>query len=305
MKVAITGATGLVGTALCDSLHEDGIEILALTRGGRSLPSYLQPVQWNPSGGEIDAGPLEGTDVVVHLAGESIANRWTRPHKERIRSSRVDGTRHLVNGLRQLDVPPSLLISASAIGFYGDRGDEELDESSRPGTGFLPEVCQAWESEVARASDIGIRPVSLRIGVVLSSRGGALGQMLLPFKMGMGGPLGSGKQWLSWIHIEDVVGITRFIMDQPEASGTFNTTAPEPVRQADFARSLGQALGRPAFLPAPSFALKLALGEMSQLLLEGQKVHPQRLMNMGYKFKQPALAPALKHLIQKKPASTP
>lgn len=298
MKVAITGATGLVGTALCNSLHEDGIEILAVTRGGRSVPSYLRPVQWRPSSGELDAGPLEETDVVVHLAGESIANRWTRSHKERIRSSRVDGTRHLVNGLRRLDKPPSLLISASAIGFYGDRGDEELDESSPPGTGFLPDVCQAWESEVARAAEIGIRAVSLRIGVVLSTCGGALGQMLLPFKMGMGGPLGSGKQWLSWIHIEDVVGISRFLMDQPEARGATNTTAPEPVRQVDFAKSLGQALGRPAFLPAPSFALKLALGEMSQLLLEGQKVLPRQLMNMGYEFKHPALLPALRHLIK-------
>jgi uncharacterized protein (TIGR01777 family) len=300
MKVAVSGATGLVGGALCESFRENDVEILAITRGGRSLPSYIKPVPWSPSNGDLDADLLEGTDVVVHLAGESIANRWTRSHKERIRSSRVEGTRHLVNGLRRLDKPPSLLISASAVGFYGNRGDEELDESSPPGSGFLPEVCQAWESEAARASDTGIRAVSLRIGVVLSSRGGALGQMLLPFKMGMGGPLGSGKQWLSWIHIEDVVGAIRFLMDQPESAGAFNATAPEPVRQADFAKALGKALHRPAFLPAPAHVLRLVLGEMSQLLLEGQKVHPQRLVNMGYKFKHPTLLPALKHVISEK-----
>jgi uncharacterized protein (TIGR01777 family) len=262
------------------------------------VPSGTKPVYWSPENGDFDAKPLEGIDAVVHLAGESIASRWSAAQKERLYSSRVEGTRLLVNGLSSLRRRPSVLVSASAIGFYGNRGEEELDEESPAGTGFLPELCQAWEAEVAQATELGVRTVSLRTGVVLSSKGGALIKMLLPFKLGLGGPLGSGKQWMSWIHIDDMVAIHRLTIDGSSWSGRVNATAPAPVRQREFAKALGRALGRPAAIPAPSFAVKLALGEMGQrLLLEGQKVLPRRLQDSGYRFLHPELAGALSDLL--------
>ena len=264
----------------------------------RNLSSPLTVVPWDPERGELDTSALEGIDAVVHLAGETIAKRWTRAKKERIRASRVEGTRLLVDGLKSLSKPPSVLIGSSAIGFYGNRGDEDLDEASGPGSGYLHEVCQAWEAATARASKLGMRVVNLRTGIVLSTKGGALGEMLLPFKLGLGGPIGSGTQWMSWIHIDDVVGGYHFALHQAEMSGVVNLTAPNPARNAEFTKTLGRALGRPAFLPAPGLALKLVFGEMAQdLLLDGQKVLPRRLESAGYKFQHPDLDEALADVI--------
>lgn len=297
MRIAVTGATGLIGSALSERLHKEGNEVLVVTRR-RNLSSPFTVVPWNPERGELDTSALEGIDAVVHLAGETIAERWTRAKKERIRTSRVEGTRFLVDGLKSLSKPPSVLVGSSAVGFYGSRGDEDLDEASGPGTGYLPEVCQAWEAATARASELGMRVVNLRTGIVLSTKGGALAKMLLPFKLGLGGPLGSGKQWMSWAHIDDVVGGYHFALHQAELSGVVNLTAPMPARNAEFTKALGRALGRPAFLPAPGFALKLVFGEMAQdLLLEGQKVLPRRLESAGYKFQHPDLDEALADVI--------
>jgi uncharacterized protein (TIGR01777 family) len=301
MRVAITGATGLIGTALSTSLSKNGHEIQAITRRRNLLPAHLNPVLWDPASGVFDPRPLEGADAWIHLAGETIAGWWTAAHKDRIRRSRVEGAHLLVDGLEKLDSPPTVFVSSSAIGFYGDRGDEELDEDSFPGAGFLPELCRSWEAEVARASGMGIRTVSLRTGLVLSSRGGALAPMLIPFKLALGGPVGSGRQWISWIHIDDLVGLYRFVMEEKDARGPLNATSPEPVRQSDFAKSLGRALRRPAFLPAPGFAIKMFLGEMGQtLLLEGQKVRPQRAQKLGYSFKFPELQKALHDILENK-----
>lgn len=297
MKIAVTGATGLIGSALSERLHQQGHEILAITRQ-KNLPSPFTTVYWNPERQELDASVLEGIDGVVHLAGETIAERWSAKKKELIRSSRVEGTKLLVKGLKSLSKRPPVLVNSSAIGFYGSRGDEELDEQSAPGTGFLAEVCQAWEAESVRAEELGMRVVTLRTGIVLSIKGGALAKMLFPFKLGLGGPIGSGTQWMSWVHIDDVVGGFHFALHQPEFSGVANLTAPQPARNAEFTKALGQALSRPAFLPAPGFALKLVFGEMAQdLLLEGQKVLPRRLEQAGYKFQYPGLDEAIQDVI--------
>jgi len=296
MKIAVTGATGLIGAALCERLRQEGNDVLVITRRENSSSPFT--VHWNPERGELDTRSLEGVDAVVHLAGETIAERWTPEKKERIRTSRVAGTRFLVDGLKRLSKRPSVLIGSSAVGFYGNRGDEELDEGSPPGTGFLPEICQAWEAEVARASELGMRAVRLRTGIVLSTKGGALAKMLLPFKLGLGGPVGSGSQWMSWIHIDDVVGGYHFALHHSDLSGAANLTAPQPVRNADFTRALGRALRRPAFLPAPGFALKLIFGEMAQdLLLDGQKVLPRRLESAGYKFQHTGIDDALADVV--------
>jgi len=293
MKIAVTGATGLIGAALGERLRQEGNDVLVISRR-KNLSSPFPVVHWNPERGELDTRSLEGVDAVVHLAGETIAERWTPEKKERIRTSRVAGTRFLVDGLKRLSKRPSVLIGSSAVGFYGNRGDEELDEGSPPGTGFLPEICQAWEAEVARASELGMRAVRLRTGIVLSTKGGALAKMLLPFKLGLGGPVGSGSQWMSWIHIDDVVGGYHFALHHSDLSGAANLTAPQPVRNADFTRALGRALGRPAFLPAPGFALKLIFGEMAQdLLLDGQRVLPRRLESAGYQFQHTGVDDAL------------
>ncbi len=297
MKIAVTGATGLIGTALSERLHKQGNEILAITRR-QSLSAPYTIVHWDVERKELDASALEGVDGVVHLAGETIAERWSAKKKALIRSSRVEGTKLLVEGLKSLSKRPPVLVSSSAVGFYGGRGDEELDEQSAPGTGFLTEVCQAWETESVRAEELGMRVVRLRTGIVLSTKGGALAQMLFPFKLGLGGPIGNGTQWMSWVHIDDVVSGFHFALHQSEFSGVANLTAPQPARNAEFAKALGQALSRPAFLPAPGFALKLVFGEMAQdLLLDGQKVLPRRLEQAGYKFQHPGLAQALQDVI--------
>ena len=297
MKIAVTGATGLIGTALSERLHKQGNEIIAISRR-KNLSSSYSVVHWNVERGELDTSALEGIDAVVHLAGETIAERWSARKKALIRSSRVEGTKLLVEGLKSLSKKPSVLVSSSAIGFYGNRGDEELNESAAPGTGYLPEVCQDWEAEAARADKLGMRVVRMRGGIVLSTKGGALAKMLLPFKLGLGGPVGSGRQWMSWIHIDDVVGGYHFALHQPEFHGVANLNAPRPARNHEFTKALGRAVSRPALLPAPGFALKLVFGEMAQdLLLDGQRVLPRHLEQAGFKFQYPGLDEALRDII--------
>lgn len=298
MKVAISGATGLIGTALRESLAADGIQIVALSRKPSVPP--LETVHWDVENGRFDASPLEGVDAVVHLAGEPIAQRWNEARKKAIRESRVKSTRLLVEGLKSLTRKPKVLVSGSAIGFYGDRGDEVLEESSPPGSGFLAETCQAWEHAAMEAMGLGIRTAVLRTGIVLSTRGGALKTMLLPFRLGVGGPVGNGKQWMSWIHIDDIVGATRHILEKDELMAAVNGTAPSPATNAVFTKALGRALSRPAFLPAPAFGLRFAFGEMATILLEGQRVAPKKLLSTGYRFRFPELNGALQDVLARK-----
>jgi hypothetical protein len=298
MKVAVSGITGLIGSALRESLVADGASLLAISRKPALPP--LESITWDVENGRFDATALEGVDAVVHLAGEPIAQRWNERRKQAIRESRVKSTRLLVEGLKSLTRRPRVLVSGSAIGFYGDRGDELLDESAPAGTGFLPETCQAWERAAMEAMGLGIRTAVLRTGIVLSTRGGALKTMLTPFRLGAGGPVGSGKQWMSWIHIDDIVGAIRFLLEKDDLMGAVNGTAPEPATNADFTRALGKALSRPAFLPAPTFGLKIAFGEMASILLESQRVLPKKLQEARYRFRHPKLDAALSDLLSGK-----
>jgi uncharacterized protein (TIGR01777 family) len=291
--IAVTGSTGLVGGALCSRLAESGTNILRIVR--RPNVGSLQELYWDPQTGFITPERLNGTAAVVHLAGESIAaGRWTDDRKQRIRSSRVDGTRTLATALARLEQPPRVLVCASATGFYGDRGDELLDESSSPGTGFLADVCREWEAAAAPAAEAGIRVVHLRLGVVLSHRGGALQKMLLPFKLGAGGRIGTGRQYWSWIHLDDVVGALLHAIGHYELSGPVNAVGPQPVTNAEFTQVLGRVLRRPTIFPMPAFAARLALGEMAnELLLCSARVLPCKLQGSGYAFAYSDLETAL------------
>ena len=286
----------MVGGALSAMLKREGHQVTHLVRRPASGEGECP---WNPGAGTIDAGALEGLDAVVHLAGESIASgRWNAAQKARILNSRVQGTRLLSETLAALKNRPAVLVSASAIGYYGDRGAEEVDESSAPGTGFLAEVCQAWEAATQPAQAAGIRTVSPRIGVVLAREGGALPRMLLPFRLGLGGRLGSGTQYMSWISLEDLLGILRFALDSTALSGPVNAVAPNPVTNAEFTRVLARTLRRPALFTAPAFAIRLALGEMGQeLLLSGARVLPRKLPDAGYSFRHAELASALRSVL--------
>ncbi len=302
MKVAITGATGFIGKSLCPQLHADGKELVLFARDTRTAQSSFpgaRVIEWDAVAGPPPVGSLDGIDAVVHLLGEGIANgRWSSSRKRSIRESRVEGTRNLVQALRDSAQPPGLLVSSSAVGFYGSRGDEELDESSEPGGGFLGEVCQAWEAEARAADALGVRTVLLRTGIVLSPEGGALAKMLPPFRMFVGGALGSGKQWMSWVHMEDEVGLIRHLLNSESLQGPVNATAPAPVTNREFSKTLGRVLSRPAILPVPALALKLLMGEMAQeLLLDGQKVMPRRALADGYRFRFPELEGALRDLL--------
>lgn len=297
MRVVVTGGTGFVGRSLCAALLEHGHAVTVLTRtpsdARAALPSSVDVAPWDPEHG--NATLPEGTEAVVNLAGESIASgRWNAEQKRRIMESRVKGTEAIVNAIAAATPRPTVLINASAIGVYGSRGDEPLAEDATAGTGFLSEVVQAWEEAARKAEPLGVRLVMLRIGVILGRDGGALGQMALPFKLFAGGPVGSGRQWMSWIHLDDVVGMIVWALEDTAVSGPINTVAPEPLRNADFNRELGRALGRPSWLPAPAFALKLILGEMADtLLLNGQRVIPARALELGYVFKHPSARTAL------------
>jgi len=292
-KIAVSGATGLVGSDLIKSLKLAGHSTTVLSRRNEGVGSIL----WDPAKGVTPPEALEGIDAVVHLAGENIAgSRWTAAVKERIRSSRVDGTRNLVKSLALLKSPPKTLVCASAIGFYGHRGEERLNESSSVGSGYLADVCKAWEAEALAAEKFGIRVVRLRIGVVLSKKGGALAKMLLPFKLGVGGIIGSGKQYWSWIGLNDLVRIISFCVENEAVSGAVNAVSPHPMTNYDFTKAVGIVLHRPTIFPMPAFAAKLALGEMADdLLLSSIRVEPDKLQSLGFQFAQPDLIACLKH----------
>lgn len=288
----------MVGTHLIPTLKAKGHDIYRLMR---KTPRGADEIQWDALKGfsESEHGKLENFDAVIHLAGDSIASEnWSAEKKRQIRESRAVGTRVLVEALKRAQNPPKIFISASASGFYGDRRDEILTEESRKGTGFLPDVCDEWEIEARKAEEFGARVVSPRIGVVLSKDGGALDKMLMPFKLGVGGVVGSGKQWMPWIALDDLIGVIHFALENDELKGPINTVAPEMVTNEEFTKTLGKVLNRPTILPIPEFAIKLLFGEMGEtLLLQGQRMEPKRLQDAGFEFQFPNLESALKHAL--------
>jgi uncharacterized protein (TIGR01777 family) len=297
MDVAISGASGLIGTALSASLRADGHRVLRLARGG---VTGTDAIGWDPEAGRIDAPALEGIDAVVHLAGEGIAEkRWTDEQKQRIRESRVRGTAVLAGAIASRERKPKVFVSASAIGYYGNRGDEILTEAAAPGDDFLAEVCVAWEAETTPASEAGVRTVLMRNGIVLDAHGGALAQMLLPFKLGVGGRQGSGKQWMSWITLADEIGAIRHAIDHDSVRGAVNGVAPNPVTNAEFAATLGHVLHRPTVLPTPMLPLKLRYGGelVESLLLVSQRVEPAQLEATGYEFGAATLEAGLREVL--------
>jgi len=284
MNITVTGATGFIGRYLVQSLARDGHSVRALSRAA-----------WDVLAGEPPAESLAKADAVVHLAGSPVAQRWTSGAKKKIRASRVQGTHHLVTALSTLSGRPEALVCASAIGIYGDRGDEVLTEASPIATGFLADVCHEWEQEADLAEALGIRVVKLRFGIALGRKGGALEKMLPPFRAFVGGKVGTGSQWMSWIHIADIVGLIRHAIEHP-VSGVMNATAPNPVRNREFARELGAALHRPAIFPVPAMALRILLGEMASVLVASQRVLPKAAESTGYRFEFPDLDGALRDL---------
>jgi uncharacterized protein (TIGR01777 family) len=296
MKVTITGGTGFIGRPLVAALVKAGHTPQVLTRGGAAISPPLPSWAWDPLNGPPPEESLREADAVIHLAGEPVAQRWTEAAKRRIRDSRVIGTRHLVEGLAKLDRRPAVFISSSAVGYYGSRGDELLEETSAPGKGYLAEVCVEWEREARAAAALGMRVLTIRTGLVLGRNGGALEKMLTPFGLGLGGRLGSGEQWMPWIHLEDLTEMYIYGLMKP-VSGAWNGVSPSPVRNRDFTQALARALHRPAILPVPEFALGLALGEMSSVLLASQRVVPRAPEQAGFSYRWPELQPALDALI--------
>jgi len=297
MKIIMTGASGFIGSVLMPALQAEGHELIRMVR--RTSGGSGKEILWDPNCASNNIKGLEGSDAVIHLAGENIGNaRWTPEKKKRILQSRKRGTALLARSLASLKSPPKVLISASAIGYYGDRGEEILREDSAPGVGFLAEVCRAWEEATLPASDQGIRVVRLRTGIVLSTREGALSRMLLPFRLGLGGKFGSGRQYMSWICMDDLIEIFKFAL-QTSLRGPVNMVAPNPVTNLEFVQALGRVLSRPALLPLPGFALRVLLGEMADsLLLSSARVEPGQLAATGYRFKYPDLEGTLRHVLQ-------
>src|SRR5216684_1451384 len=303
MKILVTGSTGLVGTALAEALARDGHTVCRLVRPQSVVAAGTKKgfdVAWNPATGEL-GGAAVGADAVVNLAGASIAGgRWTTERKALLRTSRIDTTRALVNALAKLNARPSVLLSASAIGYYGNRGDEMLTEESKPGADFLAGLAQEWEAEALKAEALGIRVVLARFGIILAREGGALPKMMLPFKFGAGGKLGSGQQWMSWVTLEDVVGILRLAIENASLRGAVNVVSPQPLQNAEFTYVLAKAMHRPTLFPAPAFALRLALGEMADaLLLSSQRVLRRVLEKLGYRFLHADLTSALAAVLAK------
>jgi uncharacterized protein (TIGR01777 family) len=292
--IAITGASGLIGNALVPHLTQAGHRVLRLVR---RTPGPGE-IEWDPAAGRLDPAALTGVDVVIHLAGETISTRWTPDKKRRILESRRQGTTLIARTIAALNPLPLTLISASAVGIYGDRGSELLTEQSAPGTGFAPEVAQLWEASTDPAREAGIRVLNLRFGLVLSADGGVLGKMLPPFKLGLGGTLGHGDQWMSWVSLSDLLGAVNHVMATPDLAGPVNVTAPNPVTNREFTRTLGQVLHRPTPFPVPPFALRMVFGEMAdELLLGGTRVIPEKLVQSGYRFQYAELEPALRSVL--------
>jgi uncharacterized protein (TIGR01777 family) len=292
--VVITGATGFIGSALVAELKAGGITIRRLVRSERRRAA--EDVVWDPAAGRLDPRALDGVDAVIHLAGEPIAQRWTTAAKRRIRESRVRGTELLATTIASLARPPRVLVSGSAMGIYGDRGDEELDEASAAGLGFLAKVATEWEAAAEPAARAGVRVVRVRTGLVLGPRGGALAKLLLPFRMGVGGRIGSGRQWVSWIGLHDTVGAIMHALATDAIAGPVNVAAPAPVTNAELTETLARVLRRPAIVPIPAFALRLAFGEMAEAtLLASQRMRPRRLLECGYRFRHATLEPALRY----------
>jgi uncharacterized protein (TIGR01777 family) len=285
MRVALTGASGMIGSRLAAALRDRGEEVIALSRGGGEGTT-----RWDPSS---EPAPVGGADAVIHLAGENIAQRWSPAVGERIRSSRVDGTANLIKGIAAAAPRPTVLVCANAVGYYGNRGDELLNEESGPGEDWLAGVCVAWEQAALAARPLGLRVCVLRTGVVLDRAGGALGKMLPPFQAGLGGPVAGGRQYVSWIHADDLVTFYLSALDDARFEGTVNAVAPHAVRNADFAKALGHALHRPAIAPVPAFALKVLYGNMAQIVTDSQNVSPVRAQALGAQFTHPELEEAL------------
>jgi uncharacterized protein len=305
MRILISGSTGFLGTALVETLDRQGHTVVRLVRprtAQRSVAgTHAQAVPWDPVAGQFDAAGAEGAEALVHLAGASIAGgRWNASHKELLRTSRIDATRQLIGALAKLQRPPHVIVAASAIGYYGNRGDETLTEASAPGNDFLAGLCREWEEETARAAEFGARVVNLRFGIILAAHGGALPRMASAFKLGAGGRLGDGRQWMSWLTLPEVISMIQFALAQSGLAGPVNAVSPNPVRNEEFTGILAKTLHRPALFPAPAFALRLALGEMADaLLLASQKVMPSKLADSGYPFMQPVLASALAEIFRK------
>jgi uncharacterized protein (TIGR01777 family) len=297
MNVAITGSTGLIGAALATSLASSGHKVCRIVRTKPKPGSF--DIFWDPAAAYIDNTKLEGLDAVVHLAGETIAERWTPEKKRRIHQSRIRGTQIIAEAIRQLSKPPQVLVSASAIGWYGDRGEELLREDSSPGSGFLADVCRDWETSTEPATRVGVRVAHIRTGIVLSSKGGALATMLTPFRMGAGGKIGSGRQYMSWIALDDHVAAIQHVIQTVSLAGAVNLVAPNPVTNAQFTKTLGKVLSRPTIAPLPGFAVRLLFGQMGEeLLLFSQRVEPSRLKATGFAFRYPDLEPALRHAVK-------
>lgn len=293
-KILVSGSSGPIGAALLPSLIAHDWKVTRLVRGTASGPDEIA---WDPLQ-PLRPQTVSGFEGVVHLAGESIVGRWTEEKKRRIRESRVQGTRHLSEALAEAPLRPQVLITASAIGFYGDRGDETLREDSPAGSGFLPEVCREWEGAAQPAEEAGIRTAQVRFGLVLTPEGGALGKMLTPFRLGVGGNMGNGRQWWSWIHVHDLVSAIQRVLDT-NLAGAVNAVAPVPVRNSEFTRTLASVLSRPAIFPMPAFAVRLAFGQMGdELLLASQKVEPAKLLAGGFPFRYAELKEALKDLLK-------
>jgi uncharacterized protein (TIGR01777 family) len=295
-RLLISGASGLVGSAFLASLDAQKTQAVRLVRG---QTANADQISWNPRA-SLSPASVSGFDAVIHLAGESVFGRWTPKKRTRIIESRVLGTRHLATALAHGEVKPRVFICASAIGFYGNRGDELLNEETPSGQGFLAEVAREWEEASRIAAEAGIRTVNIRIGLVLSAKGGALASMLTPFKLGLGGRLGSGRQWFSWIHIDDIVGAIHHALQNESLAGPINLVAPNPARNAEFTKVLASVLHRPALLPVPEFALRLAFGTdaAQEMFLSSERVEPSRLLGSGYTFRFPELRPALENLLK-------
>jgi uncharacterized protein len=300
LRIAVTGATGLLGSRAVSALRERGAHVTVLTRDpfrAREILGDVEAAAWRATEEAAPRAALEGRDAVLHLAGEPIAQRWSEGAKRAIRDSRVLGTRNLIAGLRGLEERPPALVSSSAVGYYGAHGEEPLDEDAPAGRDFLAQVCLEWEAEASRAAELGMRVVRLRTGVVLSREGGALARMLPPFRLGVGGPVAGGRQYVSWIHHEDLVGLMLAAIEREDWSGPFNATAPAPVTNAQLSRALGRALHRPAVLPLPGAALRAIYGEMAQVITKGARVVPAKALVLGFEFRHAQLEPALRGLL--------